>query len=206
MNLTEILDELNIQPKIPIGSGMYHTAFPFTKFKDKIIKTKNGNLILAPDEKSFKITNKNDKLDPKEMDMFKLHPDIFAHVYKVTDRYAVIEKLETKTIKQELYKLSEDFLRWMLQNPDFAENLGWMKPVEYMEPDDFNVMVELNLERNNKEFLRDLGKSVTNKGFYLKLLEFIKKCYASDLGKKNLDLHSDNIGYDKQGNIKLLDF
>jgi hypothetical protein len=46
----------------------------------------------------------------KIMPTFQNHPDIFPIVYKVTDKYAVLGKLNTEKAINDLTKLESEFL------------------------------------------------------------------------------------------------
>lgn len=196
------MNELNIQQKEPLGSGVDHTAFPFEKFKDKIIKTPNGNLIVK-NNKFIKANN--DKLNQEEMDIFKNNPKYFAKVFKLTDRYAIIEKLNTKDIRDDLDELGEGMIKFFVRNPEISKFFTPKDP-SLLEPSDFNVSTDIMHNRTDKEFLKGVMKNTKNKEFFRKLLKFIYGVYSLNLSKKNLDIHDGNLGYDKNGNIKLLDF
>lgn len=195
------IHELNIQPKKPLGQGTEHTAFPYEKFQDKVIKTRNGNVEVKGNK--FVKTN-NSNLNQEEIQTFKDNPDLFAHVYKSTDRYAILEKLNTHDIRKDLDELTEGMIKFFIRNPNISAFFTPKDPTT-LETDDFNVSADIMINRNDKEFLKGVLKNTKNKDFFRKLLTFIKTVYSRNLPKKSIDIHDGNLGYDKQGNIKLLD-
>ena len=98
IKLIDILKEITL--KEPIGQGSEHVIYPYSKDPNKIIKT------FDPDER--------ESINKDQITTFQNHPDIFPIVYKVTDKYAVLEKLNTKKAIDELEKLEAEFfnLKW----------------------------------------------------------------------------------------------
>lgn len=203
------MNELNTQIKKPIGQGIEHTVFPFEKFKDKIIKTKSGNAELTNDgnptgSPRLKITDPNAKLDSGEMKVFQSHPDIFAKVYKVTDRYAIIEKLDTSSIEEDLEMLCWGMIKFFNKHAIYAKHFT-LKDPKLLDPSDFNILALIHDNRKDPRLLKGIVSNTKDKEFALKLMSFLQKLYHANLGKSP-DLHDGNVGYDKTGNIKLLDF
>ena len=89
IKLLSILKEITF--KEPIGQGSEHIIYPYSKDPNKVIKT------FDPDEK--------ESINKDQITTFQKHPDIFPIVYKVTDKYAILEKLNTKKVIDELEKL-----------------------------------------------------------------------------------------------------
>lgn len=200
-----IKTELVIRKKEPLGSGIEHTAFPFDAFKDKIIKTKSGNVEIGKNGKPI-YTSKDlkSRMNPFEIKTFQDHPSLFAKVYKATDRYAIIEKLNTKDINEDLEYLTYDMIRFFIANPFVGERYT-LKNIEELEPTDFNILAELYGHKKDKTLYEGILKYASDKTFAMKLFKFIQTVSSTNLGKK-ADMHDGNIGYDKEKNIKLLDF
>jgi hypothetical protein len=203
------MNELATQIKKPIGQGIEHTVFPFNKFKDKIIKTRSGNAELTNqgDPTGYprlKITDPKSKLNYKEIKIFQMHPEIFAKVYKVTDRYAIIEKLDTASIEEDLEMLCWGMIKFFNKNPKYAKHFT-LKDPKLLDPSDFNILALIHNNRKDPKLLKGIISNTNNKEFAIKLMSFIQKLYNTNLGKSP-DLHDQNVGYDKEGNIKLLDF
>ena len=196
------MEEINIRRKEPMGSGTVHNVYDFERFKDKVIKTKYGDLKFINGE--MKRVNTN-KLDQREMEVFADNPDLFAKVYKVTERYAVLERLDTKNILNDIQtKVAPAIVKTFIQNPELAAEWTSKKPEE-LTSQDFDGAGMLNAFRNHKEFVRGVLRNTPDKEFVIDLLKLINKAYNT-IHKHVIDIHENNLGYDKEGNIKLLDF
>jgi len=210
IKLLSLLNELNIKPKTPIGSGMYHTAFPFEKFKDKIIKTGKGDVDIS----SGGVKKINQKpLNKKMLDIFQRFPKFFAHVYKITDKYAVIQKLDTEAFKSDSFKLARGLIRLVMSEPRFAKNNTLLYPYAInpsLEPEDIDIsyfIYFLTFSRNYR-----LGKKLRKylpRDIFDKFYDFFKALDQSGvknyLPRNRADVHENNLGYDKEGNLKFLD-
>lgn len=196
------MKEISIRRKEPMGTGTAHNVWNFEKFKDKVIKTKFGDIKVVNGE--LKRVNTN-KLDQNEMQIFQNNPEIFARVYKVTERYAVIERLDTKNFLNDVQKkVAPAVVKTFVQNPEFAAEWTSKKPEE-LTSQDFDGAGMLNAFRNHKEFIRGVLKNTPDREFVIKLLKLINNAY-NEIPKHIVDIHENNLGYDKEGNIKLLDF
>ena len=83
IKLINILKEIIF--KTPIGQGSEHIIYPYSKDPNKIIKT------FDPDE--------TESINKDQITTFQKHPDIFPIIYKVTDKYAVLEKLSEEDVR-----------------------------------------------------------------------------------------------------------
>jgi len=196
------MKEISIRRKEPMGSGTVHNVYNFEKFKDKIIKTKFGDTVLQNGE--LKRINSN-KLDQREMQIFQNNPDLFAKVFKYTERYAVIERLNTNDFLRDVQeKVAPAIVKTFIQNPELASEWTSKKPEE-LTSQDFDGAGMLNAFRNHKQFVRGVLKNTPDREFVIKLLKLINNAYNT-IHKHTVDIHENNLGYDKEGNIKLLDF
>lgn len=203
------INELNIKKKEPLGSGVEHTAFPFEKFKDLVIKTKTGMLQVSKDVDGFIFTSKDMVLNPGETKIFQDHPEICAKVYKATDRYVVLEKLDVKGLQKDLEGIADAMVRLFNEEPELAKNFSLKDPL-HMTAQDFDASVDLDRNQNDQDFIKGVIKYSTNRNFTIKFLKFLQAVRASGINKmlpnnRRVDIHERNIGYDKQRNIKLLD-
>lgn len=197
-----VMKEINIRRKEPLGSGTVHTVYNFEKFKDKVIKTKYGDLEYTNGKLERVNTN---KLDQNEMQTFVNNPEIFAKVYKYTDRYAIIEKLDTQNLLNDVQeKVAPAIVKTFIQNPELASEWTSKKPIE-MTSQDFDGAGMLNAFRNHKQFVKGVLKNTPDREFVIKLLKLINNAY-NEIPRHVVDIHENNLGYDKEGNIKLLDF
>ena len=196
------MKEISIRRKEPIGSGTVHKVYDFEKFGDKIIKTKYGDIEFTNGRLERINTN---KIDQREIETFINNPDLFAKVYKVTERYAVIEKLDTKTFLNDVQeKVAPAVVRTFIQKPELAAEWTSKKPEE-LTSQDFDGAGMLNAFRNHKEFIKGVLKNTPDRSLVIELLKLINKSY-NNIHKHVIDIHENNIGYDKEGNMKLLDF
>lgn len=200
------MDEIQVRRKEKLGAGSQHNVYNFEKFQDKIIKTRFGNLIVNPQGNWERIST--DKLDLDEMKVFQENPDLFAKVFKVTERYAVIEKLDTDSILKDINdKVAEAIVKTFIMDPELAKISTNKKPAE-LTSQDFDGIGMLNAYRNSKAFIKGVLKYTSDQDFVIQLLQLINKAYntITSPGKRTVDIHEKNVGYDKQGKVKLLDF
>lgn len=197
--LKNILINDEIRKKEKIGSGKDHYVYDYEGDPTKVIKVawdaEDGNKF-NPKSKIVQVNiNKN------HIDIFKKYPDFFPKVHKVTNRYAIIDKLDTKQIKNdeiELYRI--------------LSTIGF---------DDFEYITEKTAIStaywnfaNKKGLFEKVLKKLSSNGILdesavvKKYMNFFYKILKSSLKKKlvRLDIIGDNIGYDKDGELKLLDF
>lgn len=202
------MNELNIKQKDLLGQGVYHSVFPYQKFADKIIKTRKGEVDFGRDGKPF--YKSKDGMNMKEMEIFQSHPDIFAKVYKLTDKYAVIERLNTDQIVSDMFKLQQGIFNFWKEHPHFSGILTRAPyPIDSYNSDPIDIdaanYLYLAVVDGYDKLLKKLEKYCP-KDLYLKYLSFLQNVVAAKLPKRRVDLHDKNIGYDKNGNFKLLDF
>ena len=186
-----------------IGQGKDHKVYSHEDDPTKVIKVawgdKKGGDRFSPDADIGEID-----LDPSHIDTFISNPDLFAKVHKVTNGYAIIEKLDTGNIiyneQRELYSLIEPFI-------DVIEDLDYI--------DENNAIGRLYWLMSNREgFKEDLMRELITSGVFFsspllqRYIDFLQRIISSPLGKsnKNLDVSDVNIGYDSEGLLKLLDF
>ncbi len=170
-----------------IGKGMYNKVSELDS--DWVIKTPlnmkelNYHSITDMDFKNQKMVLNHFKNHIKFM---KDHPKYFPKV-KMLDKYrAAIERLNTEKAKEEI----EDVV-------DILNN-------------------NFNLKLNKRYFLEDTYRATKDSREILNFMknyndDIVKKWYDFLIDIKNnlpdsLDIHSSNVGLDKEGNIKLLDF
>ena len=194
----EFLFELNIRHKTEIGHGKEHRIFDYEKDPTKVMKvawgTENGENPYDPNTKKVVVD-----LDPEHIDAFIKFPDIFAKVFKRTKRYTIIEKLETKKPKQdekELFNLISKYnfsdFRFMTENSAI---------------NDFYWQITNRsglLNRMIKKMVANEDLTLFN--LYVDLFRKINSGLKKHIKYKGIDVGSYNLGYDKEGNLKLLDF
>lgn len=201
------MKEISIRKKNTLGTGMTHTAFPYEKFTDKVIKTNKLNIIFKTDGSYDVSKNREGKIDPDEWEIAIKHPDVFTKVYKIRPRYIIVEKLDNKTFKKDLEgKVSNAFAKFFIKHPDWLSTIT-PKPPDEITAQDFDgaslIYTYLTIEPN---ILPEVRSYSSDKKFFDKLLNIITKASKILKQKGGVDAHENNLGYDKKGNIKFLDF
>lgn len=136
----------------------------------------------------LKTWNDGTPLVKKEYEVFEKHPDLFANIIKVNwDRkWIAQEKLDSDRAYKELSDLSDDLDMTAFDLSGHLESV-------VSEPDtlynDYNLLSTVN---------------PSNIPVYKKWVDFYKKIDKIDIGGYK-DLNPGNFGYDKAGNLKLLD-
>lgn len=209
--LLEIFNEVQVKPKDRIGFGAFHSVYPNLKFQDKVIKTKHGGLTQDMEGKFHTLPQDNDsKLDLDEIETFQRHPDIFCKVYIVNERYAVLEKLDTKSISEESDQLEEAYITMFYkEGKDFIQQYYTGFTPEDIE----NFIGRENIEQvlyshiNDKKIMTNLVHYSNDKDLFLRYYYLFKKIKQANIKSSNgkVDLHKRNIGYNKEGELRLLD-
>lgn len=204
MNIRKIIREVLLEEfktKTPIGKGKEHNVYNYEGDPSKVIKVRFGKEGVNQYDFYSDVETKQLDLDPNHIATFKNNPDLFPEVFKFTNRYAIIDKLNTKPIK--------------------AEQAELYKVLESLNMEDLDHMTEHNainrlywVMSNRKGFAQKLMKKAFETGVFFaspllqKYIDFTQRIISSPLGKKNknLDVSDVNIGYDGKGGLKLLDF
>ena len=188
IKLLDILKEINIQSKTPIGQGGEQTAYPS--------KIKPGFVIK-------KLTGENEYFTKEDWEEIiqtaQQHPEVFAQVDKVDfDKgYFVQEKLDEKSLTKdgnELYKYLKDN-NILYRNENDKSNYSGLDIITilYMDPDRIDMLDDTLWENTLKPKLESFFNKLNQAGYGID---------DNYLG----DLRLTNVGYDKNGEIKILDF
>lgn len=188
IKLIDILKELNIQLKVPIGQGGEQTVYP-SKIK--------SNFVIK------KLTGGNEFYTKKDWEEIiqtaQQHPEVFAKIDKVDfDKgYFVQEKLDEKSLTKdgnELYKYLKDNNILYRNNQDKNDYSGLdIITILYLSPDRINMLDDTPWENTLKPKLERFFNKLNKTGHGID---------DNFLG----DLRLTNVGYDKNGEIKILDF
>jgi hypothetical protein len=185
IKLLDILNELNIQPKDQLGSGQSSSTYPYNKDPEKIIKTVSDY-------------DDNNKFDLEQIKIFQKHPDIFPLIYKVTDKYAVLEKLN-------INKAYNEMLSWGKQVKKTNNILSYFMQDEEYEYDDYAGILYYFLKQNSENELESLYSKIKDGDKLKAWVSLIKKAINLNL-KSDLDIHGEQFGYNNNNKLKLLDF
>jgi len=188
IKLIYILKELNIQPKSPIGQGGEQTTYSS--------KIKPGFVIKKLTGKSKFFTKEDWK---NIIQIAQQHPEVFAQIDKVDfDKgYFVQEKLDEKSLTKdgnELYKYLKDN-NILYRNEQDKNNYSGLDIITilYMDPDRIDMLDSTPWKNTLKPKLENFFNKLNQAGYGIN---------DNYLG----DFRLTNVGYDKNREIKILDF
>jgi len=196
IKLIDILKEIFVSGKEPIGQGSQHVVYPYSKDPNKVIKT------FDPSE--------GESINIEQIDTFQQYPNIFPIVYKVTDKYAVLEKLDVDQAVAELEKLNVEFSNIKQKSNEkrkYSILLDDIMEDDNLQYDDFIYKLYYLIKNNPsslKSELNTLYSLTQNPNLLKKWIDFLLQI-VSIFGKKDLDIHAEQFGYTPEGQIKLLD-
>jgi hypothetical protein len=183
-----IINEIKIRHKNQLGPGdnVEGEVYDFEKQPNKVIK---------------KYTATNPKWKIKQYNFMKSHPDLFPIVYKSNNNYTSMEKLNTNIGIDGLAKFAKNILpEWKLGD-DIAIKLypqdilmGLKQEMELGKFTWFKYILKKSIESKNLQY----------KNLLLKLYKLLNKL-NNIISIQDLDIHSNNIGEDGNGNLKLFD-
>jgi len=178
MRKVKSLKEVRVVPKKKIGSGMEHDVYPSIN-PDLVYKVARGSI---------------PKIRMSWVNLFEDHPNIFPKIIKSSDKYVILEKLDTNKAMNE-YTTLDSLLKEddELHDSDFAYTFFTI----YKDHDNER------LEAINEHF-ENMGEKAYNlyskwRDLILKFLDIMPHDYYSDL-------HIGQFGYSKDGTLKILDF
>ena len=195
IKLIDLLNEINIRQKTQLGSGdnVEGEVYPSELSPDKVIK---------------KYTQVNPETKYAQYELMKKYPKFFVEVFKVTPQYVVLEKVKTpipglKELQSYINnELGIKFVRGgeILQNV-YANDLvmGLSNELSSGNPNFFNSILKQVKEAGKTDYYNLLTK------LYIFFKNFKKEVPEGFMDNQYLDIHSDNIGINKQGKLKLFD-
>ena len=186
MNLLDLLKEIHPQAKPEVGVGNWQTVYSSTVNPDYVIKQYNAG---------------KDTYDSKQWGkVYKVaqqHPELFAKFVKVNleKGYAVQEKLDEKALTQD----SKEVQKYLLDNnidPDYSKEKSDIIEFFYENPGKLSIL-------NNTPWENTLKPKLEK--FYSNIAQAKSESDKEQL-KYLRDIRTTNVGYDKNQNIKILDF
>ena len=179
IKLIDILKEIDIHQKRSIGSGFEQTVYPSYLKPNTVIKK------FTADEDMYSIEDWEDVIETA-----KQHPDLFALVYKVNidKRYFIQEELDEKTLTKEGLELNKYLFK---NNIDIGS--GDIFTFLYLHPNKIDILDNTPWETTLKPKIKNFFDRLQQAGY--------------GPNKKFIgDIRLTNLGYDKTGKIKILDF
>lgn len=131
----------------------------------------------------------SDSAVKKEYETSIKYPELYAKITKVNwdKRWMAQEKLDTDRVRKELDELADAF------GFDYpSEVTGWLE------------MIAINKNEQKKAIEELKEQSPTSVEMFKRWIDFFYKTLQITT-KYELDLNPGNMGYDKEGNLKLLD-
>lgn len=126
------------------------------------------------------------------------YPEIFVDIKKLDKRRASVQKVDIEAAKEEI-----EYLYYLITTtPKFKNDTIKIGGIRMTIDNLYNIRTPDMQELLEK--LNNFGKFNKNQ-LVLKWVRFIVKLQKT-FKNKTLDLHTDNIGLDKEGNIKLVDW
>lgn len=195
IKLIDLLNEINIRQKTQLGSGdnVEGEIYPSELSPDKVIK---------------KYTQTNPETKYAQYELMKKYPKFFVEVFKVTPQYVVLEKVKTP-----IPGLKE--LQSYINNELGIKFVRGGKILQNVYANDLVMGLFDELSSGNLIFFNSILKQVKEAGktdyynlltkLYTFFKNFKKEVPEGFMDNQYLDIHSDNIGIDKQGKLKLFD-
>jgi len=200
-----MIHELDIKKKSQLGKGTQHTVFPYEKFADKVIKTRWGDLDVAK-KHSFLVNH--EPMNVEELEIFQRYPNLFVKVYKISKNYAVLEKLDTKNFQSDSHKIALGIFQYIV-------DMGGIISVPYTI--DTNISDSTDIDPTFfiwmaiRKYLDSMLHNISSycPPYFKQWINFLKELEKIELPKdyryNTLDVHDRNFGYNKQGEIRMLD-
>lgn len=126
------------------------------------------------------------------------YPEIFVDIKKLDKRRASVQKVDIEAAKEEI----KDLYNLITTIPKFKNDTIKIGGIRMTIDNLYNIRTPDMQELLEK--LNNFGKFNKNQ-LVLKWVRFIVKLQKT-FKNKTLDLHTDNIGLDKEGNVKLVDW
>lgn len=171
------------KPKPVFGSGQYHKLYRSNQFPDRLYKIGDEDSV----DEWLPIFQANPKYFPKVYRVFPYKKDSKLKVVE-------IEMLDTSKAKIELDKLDS----FLLNISDQVDCDGeFITTLNFFESSCIDTVVEAANKTNQPEILPLLYK-------WAEFLSVVVQIVERDLAR-TLDLHIENVAYDKEGNLKMID-
>jgi len=185
------IQELDIRKKPILGAGAFHNVYDYALSKGKVIKTKQHGT-----------------LDLRQMKVFADNPQFFAKVYKYNDKWAIIEKLDVPAFKADENLIAEGIFKFIYTHPD-DKGMPYTIDPEDSDASDIDVtrFIWYTLAKEDPGILKRVARYCPQPLFndWVKWFKDLDNEKDSSLEMRNVDIHEANFGYNKEGELRLLD-
>jgi len=169
-----------------INKGSYNKVLYLDD--DWVIKTPLSKKEIKPDT-DMKMTTEDILKNFKDhIDTLSKYPKFFPKVKKLDKYRAAIEKLDTDLAKEELQHFV-DYINAYISVGNNSETI-----LDFL----------IRASKDSRMVLNRLEDEIDD-NIVVKWYNFVLSI-RNELPLDNIDIHDDNVGIDKEGNIKLLDF
>lgn len=175
-----------IEKKDRLGSGSYHDVYPLRYDPSKVIKVPRGVSDYA--KEIYRVGGSD-----AWFNIFKKYPKYFPKIYKITDKYVMMEKLDTERVERDLGLLEDDLYPYF---SDEIDNGYQITEILYNLISGGN---DLKVKQLNLLAEKSKNRDIMNR--YINLLSEI----AGNKIRSFIDVNDGNFGYDNKDNLKMLD-
>lgn len=189
-----ILKEWDVQQKEQLGKdlGSIKKVYPLKSNPGYIVKT-------------FPVKFKS--YVQREEQFAKKYPNLYASIEKINYKkgWMIQEKLNTKKFLDELYSTT-GFIKEIFKNKEDANltKMRWIERMKNESDDRLQLFINYDLSARLWKF-PSIEELFPSNSFAIKLLNFVHEVQKVQDSNREFDLHQFNIGFDWEGNIKLLD-
>lgn len=222
IKLRDIFNEIQVQKKEPLGAGWEQVVYPYLKNPNYVIKKWHNKGMTEGSIDRF-------------IYMYKQYPNKLAKSFKLKDNhdYYIQEKIDNRKFKQDIidefnifikkvynyYKnfpteqlntIAEQYDKWgdwtlthlfyeMIENNVKYEDLKFSGDIDDFGSGHYSQPMQAIIQKSK---VIDLSKFITNKKLYNQLKEIVP--LGNDITITG-EFHEGNLGYDKDGNLKIID-
>jgi hypothetical protein len=191
--IRKIIKEISVDKKERMGRGSFHDVYPLKYDSDKVVKVPRSKDGYAASEY---LESGSDSW----FNIFKKYPQYFPEVYKITDKYIILEKLDTNRVKQDLIGMEDELVSI---SPTFS---NMIEEINYgvTEVLDGLVMGKLSGINEDIKMLNMLIKKSYNKDIFKRYIDLLLSIRGERI-RDFIDVNDGNFGYNKEGKLKMLD-
>lgn len=186
--IKKILKEVSVEKKERMGRGSFHDVYPLKYDSSKVIKVPRGVSDYAKDV--YRVGDSN-----AWFNIFKKYPQYFPEIYKITDKYVIIEKLDTERVERDLYLLEDDLYPYFSEDIDNGYHIT-------------EILYDLILDSAGNDLktkqLNLLVGKLKNRDIINRYIDLLRSIEGEKI-RGFIDVNDGNFGYNDKGELKMLD-